>query len=104
METMAISINWDGPTGAEGFGGTDTGARLTTEHAASSYGHPVVVTGDGVVLGPQDRPRLTIGWGHDVEMADRSVDWNARLELFRRAVNAGYRVGVRGLEEDEDRT
>lgn len=103
METMAIAINWDGQTGAEGFGGADTDAKLTTDHAASSYGLPVVVTRDGAVLGPQDRPRLTLGWGHDVELSDRSVDWNARLELFRRAAAAGYRVGVRGLEDDEDR-
>jgi hypothetical protein len=33
---------------------------LTTEHAASSYGLPVVVRDDGVVIGPKDLDNLRI--------------------------------------------
>jgi hypothetical protein len=34
--------------------GTATTARLTTDHASSSYGRPVLVLEDGSALGPAD--------------------------------------------------
>lgn len=38
----------------KGPDGQATSARLTTEHATSSYGIPVLVLEDGTVLGPAD--------------------------------------------------
>lgn len=38
-------------------------AHLTTEHSASSYGLPVIVTDDGRVLSPADGPIRVHEWG-----------------------------------------
>ena len=70
----------------------DARARLTTDHALSSYGLPVLVLSNGTVLGPGDAPAMLLSrTGGDVDPADRTVDWAARDELFARALRAGYR-------------
>jgi hypothetical protein len=75
----------------EGFSGlfSDAGpveqrhGVLTTEHAASSYGLPVVVGEDGQVYGPAEVPEIN---DLHCELSDEAA------ELIAAARSAGYRV------------
>lgn len=46
-----------------------TESTLTTEHAASSYGKPVLVGCDGAALGPADTCRLRVERASDEAVA-----------------------------------
>lgn len=61
------------------------GSELTTEHAASSYGMPVLVRGDGSVYGPADLKGVTLRLS-----ATNAAD----AELIAPARAAGWSVKV----------
>ncbi len=73
---------------------------LTTEHAASSYGVPVLVAQDGTGLGAAEAPPLQIArqtpWPeHEMDGQPEDHDKGItaeHLDLIARAVAAGYRV------------
>lgn len=66
-----------------------TKGYLTTEHAASSHGIPVVVTRDGVALGSAECPPITIHRDND----DVSIGWEAEIDAANEAARAaGYRI------------
>lgn len=62
----------------------DHAAELTTDHARSSFGHPVLVR-DGQVYGPADLPSVTIVLGNtDASGAEliepaRAAGWDVRV-------------------------
>lgn len=62
----------------------DTAAELTTDHAAASYGLPVLVK-DGQAYGPADLPNVT------VFISNASDDGAA---LISSAMRAGWRVRI----------
>ena len=84
-------IHVDGLAAAMGRGWSpltyfdDHGSELTTEHAASSYGMPVLVRGDGKVYGPGDLPGVVL---------HLSATNDADAELIAPAVAAGWTVKV----------
>lgn len=94
MTTMTVGAHWGGPdltqiptlalTGSERI----EPAVLTTEHAQSSYGLPVLLIG-GQVYGPADLPGLIV-------TADRYPERPSDDEqaLLRAAIRAGYRVSL----------
>ena len=57
-------------------------ARLTTDHAASSYGIPVLVLEDGTALGPFEA--VVDGYA----IGDATADEGQRLEAARYRLNA----------------
>jgi hypothetical protein len=57
---------------------------LTTDHAASSYGRPVLVDGNGNAYGPQDSVPGTLRLGAQVvEIAASSLDGSLDLADFQ---------------------
>jgi hypothetical protein len=70
----------------------DKYAFLTCDHAASSYGIPVVVLPDGTALGPADSPWP--GFGMIVQVANPHRIWQdpAVEALVAAAERAGYRI------------
>ena len=75
-------------------------ATLTTQHAASSYGVPVLVTEGGAALGPAEAPPLQVTrqtpWPeHEMDASDEDHDkgiTDAHRDLIARAIAAGYRI------------
>ena len=61
--------------------------EVTTEHSAASYGMPVVVDGDGNVLGPSDLPAHSV-----LEFAKNSSGHTIDRELREAASRAGFQV------------
>ena len=68
--------------------GYETEAALTTDHAASSYGRPVLVIDTGDALGPAD-----------CLLADYRIIEASKDELHALAA-AGYRLTVEGGAHD----
>lgn len=54
--------------------------RLTTEHAASSYGQPVLVSDDGTAYGPGDAPNL-FGQTPAQEVNEAMGAWAGRVQI-----------------------
>ena len=71
---------------------------LTTDHAASSYGLPVLVRDDGQVLGPNDLDDLHLltrpARSEDVEGNEYAEYPDGAAELVAAARRAGYRFST----------
>lgn len=66
---------------------------LSTEHAASSYGQPVIVTGAGLALGPGDAVGRRL-------LVDPYRAGTPEAGLVEAAQEAGYQVEVRAATRD----
>ncbi len=73
---------------AEGIEGPNKTAWLTAEHAASSYGMPVVVQdGTTQALGPAE--------AGDVFISADLLEFESCRAMWKRAYEAGFAVGIR---------
>jgi len=93
-----LEVYWSTGNFSDDFVNSSKYGLLTCDHAASSYGLPVLVDEDGNVYGPAEAPELSSRWAEVDAIASENPNYNTSercIEIDRLidgALAAGYKL------------